>query len=96
MNREIFLFLFLFLFCQDPFQTGMGAILSGPQEAASAPSLDIKSIHPLPEWDGQEDLRPRTRAPEGSSHRRLKISFPVALLATLLFYLMWKFLQGQE
>ena len=66
-------------------------------EAAATPAFNVKPIHPLPEWDGSEDLRPRRMArEEGSPNSRLKISFPVGLLATLLFFLMWKFLQSQE
>lgn len=96
MKKEVFLILFLLLFARDPFQGGVGAMLPGPLEAASALSLDVKSIHPLPEWDGEQNLRSHTHGPEEGSQRRLKITFPVALLATLLFFLMWKFLQGQE
>lgn len=96
MKKEVFLILSLLLVSEDPFRGGMEVRLSGPQEAAAAVSLDVKSIHPLPEWDGQEDLRPSTRGPEEESQGRLKISFPVALLTTLLFFLMWKLLQGQE
>ncbi len=96
MKKEVFWVLFLLLFARDPFQGGVGAMLSGPQEAAFALSLDVKSIHPLPEWEGEHNLLPHTHGPEEGSQRRLKITLPVALLATLLFLLMWKFLQGQE
>jgi hypothetical protein len=78
----------------DPAGTGM--LLPGPPEAACVPAFKAEPIHPLPEWDGQENIRSRTLAEEESSHRRLRISFPVGLLASLLLVLMWKLLQGQE
>jgi hypothetical protein len=56
--------------------------------------MKAKPIHPLPEWDGREDIRSHAPTPKEDSHARLKISFPVALLATLLFFLMWKIFQG--
>jgi len=96
MKSGIFLAVSFLLLTQGVFPAGMGTILVGPPEAASTPFFDVKPIHPLPEWDGQEDLMPRTRTVEDSPPRRLKITFPVACLATLLFFLMWKFLQGQE
>jgi hypothetical protein len=94
-NGILFAVSFLLL-TQGVFPAGMGTILVRPPEAASTPLFEVKPIHPLPDWDGQEDLTPQTRAVEESSPRRLKITFPVACLATLLFFLMWKFLQGQE
>lgn len=96
MKKVIFLAIFSVLLGQALIQGGGGGLRLEPQEAASSPFLDLRPMHPLPEWDGQENIRPSTGAPEGGSHGRLKITFPVALLATLLFFLMWKFLQGQE
>ena len=68
----------------------------GPQDSAATPVLNVKSIHPLPEWDDTEDLRPSRNAPKDSSGSPLKLGLPVGLLAMLLFFLMWKFLQGHE
>lgn len=96
MKSGVFLAVSFLLLTQSLFPAGMGTIQVNVPEAASTPFFDVRPIHPLPEWDGQEDLRPQTRALEESSPRRLKITFPVACLATLLFFLMWKFLQGQE
>jgi hypothetical protein len=96
MKKGMILTIFLVLFGQAWIQGEGGSFRFEPQEAASAPVPDLRPIHPLPEWNGQENIRPRTGAPEEGSNRRLKITFPVALLATLLFFLMWKFLQGQE
>jgi hypothetical protein len=88
--------LFLFL-TQGLFSAGPEAVSFGKQEAAAIPVLKVKPIHPLPDWDSPEDLVSHRRASdEGSSGGRLKISFPVGLLATLLCFLMWKFLQSQE
>jgi hypothetical protein len=61
-------------------------------KAAATPALNVKPIHPLPEWDGQADLQPRRKAREaGFSDSRLKISIPAGLLTTLVFFLMWEF-----
>ncbi len=97
MKKGIFLTIVFLFLAQGVFTGGRDTGTIGFLEAAATPVLNVKPIHPLPEWDGPEDLRPRRTAPEeGSSGSRLKISFPVGLLATLLFFLMWKFLQSQE
>lgn len=96
MKRGIFLTISFLLLAQGMDPGGMGTLLVGPQEAACVPVFKAEPIHPLPEWDGQENIRPSRLPEEESSHSRLRISFPVALLASLLFFLMWKFFQGQE
>jgi len=96
MKKGIVFAIFFGLLGQALIQGGGGTLWLEPQEAASSPFLDLRPMHPLPEWDGQENIRPHTGDPQGGSHGRLKITFPVALLATLLFFLMWKLLQGQE
>ena len=97
MKKGIFLIIVFFVLTQGLFMGWKGRLLMGPRETAAALALDVKTIHPLPEWDGPEDLRARSARPaEGSQRDRLKLSFPVGLLATLFFFLMWKFLQGQE
>jgi hypothetical protein len=97
MKKGVFLTIVLLFLFQGFFTGGAGSISIGKKEAASTPVLNVKPIHPLPDWDHPEDLRSRRNAAEGaSSDRRFKISFPVGLLATLLFFLMWKFLQSQE
>jgi hypothetical protein len=97
MKKGILLTITLLLLAQGVFPGGRGTPVLGPREAASAPVFNLKPMHPLPDWDGEETLRPPRHVPEEGAHgRRLKISFPVALLATLLLFLMWKFLQSQE
>jgi hypothetical protein len=97
MRKGIYLTIVFLFLAQVLFAGVWDTVSIGPREAAATPVLTVKSIHPLPEWDGPEDLRPSRTAPEESSPAgRLKISFPVGLLATLLFFLMWKFLQSQE
>ena len=97
MKKEILLTIVFLFLAQGVFSSGWDAGTIGSREAAASPALKVKSIHPLPEWDNPADLQPRGTAREaGSSAGRLKISFPVGLLATLLFFLMWKFLQSQE
>jgi len=95
MKKGIVLAILFVLLGQALMQVG-GALRLEPKEAVSSPFPKIKPIHPLPEWNGQENIRPHTGIDEEGSHRRLKITFPVALLVTVLFFLMWKFLQGQE
>jgi len=97
MKKGILLTITLLLLAQGLFPVGKATPVPGPREAASTPVFKLKPIHPLPEWEGEADLRPRGLVREEGRHgSRLKISFPVALLATLLFFLMWKFLQSQE
>jgi|GEM_PF-3430045 len=87
---------FLFL-AQGVFMGDLETVPIGSREVSAAPAFNVKPIHPLPEWDGPADLQPRGAAPEGRvSGSRFRISFPVGLLATLLFFLMWKLLQSQE
>lgn len=97
MRKGIFLTI-VFLFLAQGLFTGVrGPVPIGSQEAAATPVMKVKPIHPLPDWDSPEDLRHGRKAQEEGSHgSRLKISFPVGVLATLLFFLMWKFLQSQE
>lgn len=96
MKRVIFVAISFLLLVQVMDPAGMGKLLPGPREAEGIPVFKAEPIHPLPEWDGQENIRPRGLASEESSHSRLKITFPVGLLASLLLFLMWKLLQGQE
>ncbi len=97
MKKGIFLTIVFLFLAQGVFTGGRDTGTIGSREAAATPVLNVKPIHPLPEWDGAADLQPRrTAREEGSPPSRLKISFPVGLLATLLFFLMWKFLQSQE
>ena len=96
MRRGIFLTIAILFLVQGSFSGGRGTPTVGLQESAATPVLNVKSIHPLPEWDDPEDLRPHRNAPEDSPGSHLKISLPVGLLALLLFFLMWKFLQSQE
>jgi len=97
MKKGILLTITLLLLAQGVFPGAGKTPVLGPREAASDPVFNLKPMHPLPDWDGEEDLRPRRLVPEEGAHgSRLKIGFPVALLATLLFFLMWKFLQSQE
>lgn len=97
MKKGIFLTIVSLFLAQGVFTGGWDTGPIGSREAAATSALTIKPIHPLPEWDGAADLQPRRTIREtGSSASRLKISFPVGLLATLLFFLMWKFLQSQE
>jgi len=95
MKKGVVLAIFFVLLGQALMSVG-GPFRLETKEAVSSPFPKIKPIHPLPEWNGEENIRPRTGIDEEGSHRRPKITFPVALLATLLFFLMWKFLQGQE
>jgi len=95
MKKCVVMAILLVLLGQVLVQVG-GPLRLEPKEAVSSPFPKIKPMHPLPEWNGEENIRPNTDVDEEGSHRRLKITFPVALLTTLLFFLMWKFLQGQE
>jgi len=95
MKKGIFVTIVFLFLTQGSFTGWKGTPV--PRDTAAAPALNVKSIHPLPEWEGPEDLGSRSARPEGGSKaERLKISFPVGLMAILLFFLMWKFLQGQE
>jgi hypothetical protein len=96
MNRGILLTISFLLLAPAMDLAGMGKLLLGPQEAACVPVFKAEPIHPLPEWDGQENIRPRRVANEEGSPTRLKISLPVGVLASLLLFLMWKLMQGQE
>ena len=97
MKKEILLTIVFLFLAQGVFTGGWDTGPIGSREAAATPAFNVKPIHPLPEFDGPADLQPRrTARQEGSPPSRLKISFPVGLLATLLFFLMWKFLQSQE
>ncbi len=97
MKKGIFLTLAFLFLAQSVFTGGWDTGPIGSREAAATPAFNVKPIHPLPDFDGPADFQPRrTAQAEGSPGSRLKISFPVGLLATLLFFLMWKFLQGQE
>jgi len=97
MKKGIFLTLVLLFLAQGVFTGDWDTVPVGSREAAATPAFNVKPIHPLPEWDGPADFQPhRTVREEGASSSRLKISFPVGLLATLLFLLMWKLLQSQE
>jgi hypothetical protein len=97
MKKGIILTILFLLLAQGLFARVGGHVSVGPQEAAAALVPQVKPIHPLPDWENPEDLRPRkTIQEQDSTGGRLKISFPVGLLATLLFFLMWKFLQSQE
>jgi hypothetical protein len=97
MKKGIFLTIVFLFLAQGVFTGGWDTGPIGSREAVATIALSVKPIHPLPEWDGPADLQPRRTVREaGSSVSRLKISFPVGLLATLLFFLMWKLLQSQE
>jgi hypothetical protein len=97
MKKGIFLTIVFLFLGQGLFMGDWGTVPIGYREASATPAFNVKPIHPLPEWDGPADLQPRGMArEEGAPVSRLKISFPVGLLATLLFFLMWKFLQSQE
>jgi len=97
MKKGIFLSIVFLFLVQGVFTGGRDAGPIGSREAAATPAFNVKPIHPLPEWDSPGDLQPRrTAREEGSANSRLKISFPAGLLATLVFFLMWKLLQGQE
>jgi hypothetical protein len=97
MKRRIFLAIVALWLAQTLFAEGWGMVPTGPRESAATPIFSVRPIHPLPDWDGPEDLQPRGNTPrEDSSGSRLRISFPVGMLAMLLFFLMWKFLQSQE
>ena len=97
MKKGIFLTLAFLFLAQGVFTGGWDTGPIGSREAAATPAFNVRSIHPLPDFDGMEDLQSRrtTRETE-SSGSRLKISFPAGLLATLLFFLMWKLLQSHE
>jgi hypothetical protein len=97
MKQGIFLTIVFLFLAQGVFTWDWGTVPVGSREAAATPAFNVKPIHPLPEWDGPADLKPRrTVREEATPGSRLKISFPVGLLATLLFFLMWKLLQSQE
>lgn len=97
MKKGIFLSIVFLFLVQGLFTGDWDTVPIGPREASATPAFNVKPIHPLPEFDGPADLQPRrTARQEASPAGRLKISFPVGLLATLLFFLMWKFLQSQE
>ncbi len=97
MKKGIFLAIVFLVLTQGVFAEWKGTFLAGPRETAAAPALNVKTIHPLPDWQGPEDLRARsTRPDEGLKGGRFKISLSVGLMATLFFFLMWKFLQDQE
>ena len=97
MKKGIFLSIVFLFLVQGVFTGDWDTGPIGSREAAATPAFNVKPIHPLPEWDGPADLQPRrTAREEGSAKSRLKISFPAGLLATLVFFLMWKLLQGQE
>ena len=97
MKKGIFLTLVFLFLAQGVFTGGWD---TGPDRVPGGgwtPAFNVKPIHPLPDFDGPADLQPRrTAREEGPPPSRLKISFPVGLLATLLFFLMWKLLQSQE
>ena len=96
MKRGIFLTLVILFLAEGWFPVGKDTPSVGSQESAATPVLNVKSIHPLPEWDDAEDLHPGRNVPKDSSGSHLKLGLPVGLLAMLLFFLMWKFLLGQE
>jgi hypothetical protein len=97
MKRGIFLSIALLVLVQGMSSDVSDLSWTGSREAVATPVMNVKPIHPLPDWQGPEDLPSgRAVAEEDSAGSRLKISFPVGLLATLLFFLMWKFLQSQE
>ena len=98
MKRGVFLTIVFLFLVQGVFMGDWDTAPIGAGEAAATPGFNVKPIHPLPEWDGPADLQPRrTTVPkEEPPGNRLRISFPVGLLATLLFFLMWKLLQSQE
>ncbi len=97
MKRGIFVSIALLVLAQGLSSVAGDVSWTGSREAAATPAMYVKPIHPLPDWQGPEDLPSgRAVAEEDSPASRLKISFPVGLLATLLFFLMWKFLQSQE
>jgi hypothetical protein len=97
MKRRIFLTFTMLCLVQTVFAGGWGVLAPGPRESAATPVFSVRPIHPLPDWEGPEDLQPRGHSrQEDSPGSRLKISFPVGMLAMLLFFLMWKFLQSQE
>ena len=94
--KKGFVLAIFFVLLGQALMLGGGPLWLEPKEAASSPFLELRPIHPLPEWNGQENIRPRTGIDDEGSSGRVKITFPVALLVTLLFFLMWKFMQGQE
>ena len=97
MKKGVFFTIVFLFFAQGLFTGDWVTAPIGSSEAAATPGFNVKPIHPLPDWDGPADLHPRaTVQEEGGASNRLKISFPVGLLATLLFFLMWKLLQSQE
>lgn len=97
MRKGIFLGIAVLLLAQGTFTGGKGTTAVGLRESVATPLLNVKSIHPLPDWHDPQELRPRGSVPaDGPAGVRLKVSFPVGLLAMLLFFLMWKFLQSQE
>lgn len=97
MKRQMLLAVATFCLVQILFAGGSDLLPTGPRESAAAPVFSVRPIHPLPDWDGPEDLQPRGNSRRADSPgSRLRISFPVGMLAMLLFFLMWKFLQSQE
>ena len=97
MKKGIFLTIVFLFLAQGVFTGDWDTVPIGSREASATPAFYVKPIHPLPDWDSPADLQPvRMAREERSPVSRLKISFPVGLLATLLFFLMWKFLQSQE
>ena len=97
MKKGVFFTIVFLFFAQGLFTGDWDRVPIGSPEVAATPGFHVKPIHPLPDWDGPADLYPRrTFQEEGKTSNRLKISFPVGLLAMLLFFLMWKLLQSQE
>jgi hypothetical protein len=97
MKKGIFLITICLFLAPGLFTGEWGTAPVGCPEAAATPGFSAKPIHPLPDWDNPADFQPRrTSGEEGDPGSRLRISFPVGLLAMLLFFLMWKLLQSQE
>jgi len=97
MKKAVFLSIVCVFLMQGVFPGGWGAGPIGSRDAAATPAFNVRPIHPLPDWDSPGDLQSRrTAGEEEASESRLKITFPVGLLATLVFFLMWKFMQGQD
>ena len=95
MKKAIFLSIVYVFLMQGVFSGGWDAGLIGSRDAAATPAFNVRPIHPLPEWDSPGDLQSRRMAREEEApDSRLKISFPVGFLTTLVFFLMWKFMQG--
>ena len=97
MKKAILLSTVCVFLMQGLFAGGWDTGPIGARDAAATPAFNVRPIHPLPEWDSPGNLQPRgTAREEEAPDSRLKISFPVGFLATLVFFLMWKFMQGQE